>query len=105
MRAGRLRHRVVIQEPDNCVDAYGGPSHGWSDVARVFADIRPVRGQERLETLQVSADVTHTVIMRYRSGVTPKMRIRYGTRLLNVISVLNVGERNKQLELLCSEQV
>ena len=49
--------------------------------------------------------MTHRVTIRHRDGVTPKMRLKFGTRILNIRAVINAGERNRTLELLCEEGV
>ena len=53
----------------------------------------------------VETPVTHRVTIRHRDGVTPKMRLKFGARILNIRAVINPAERNRTLELLCEEGV
>ena len=43
--------------------------------------------------------------MRYLPGLSPRMRLRDGNRLLNILRVINKDERNVEHELLCREVV
>ena len=54
---------------------------------------------------QMQADVTHRVRFRYVAGVTAKMRVLYGARIFNVLSVINPEERNREIVLMCKELV
>jgi head-tail adaptor len=39
------------------------------------------------------------------NGINAKMRINFGARIFNIISILNVEERNEMLEILVEESV
>lgn len=105
MNAGQLRHRVTIQQLTRVEDEGGGHEENWADVATVWAAIKPMRGSERYEAQQVQSTLTHKVTIRYRAGIKPQMRILYGNRIFEVEAVIDVDERHKWLELLCSEVV
>lgn len=106
MNAGRLRHQVTIQQQTQTATAYGGYSETWTDVATVWAHIKPLYGRERWHGDQVESDVTHQITIRYRSDVTvsPQMRVLYGSRVFKIISVINPEERNELLVLECVEE-
>lgn len=103
MNAGKLRHRVTVQRLVKQDDGYGGIIETWQDVATLWAVVEPLRGWERFAAQQVQSALSHKVTLRYRPGITPQMRLLYGTRVLTVESVVDVGERHERLELLCSE--
>ncbi len=105
MRAGLLRHRVTIQQTSDPENQWGEVTGGWTTFAQVSARVQPLRGEELVKAQQREATVTDRVQMRYQDGVKPKMRILFGTRVLGILSVINVAERNFQLELLCREVV
>ena len=105
MNAGQLRHRVTIQQLTRVEDEGGGYAEVWTEVATVWAAIKPLRGNERYEAQQIQSTLTHKVIMRYRAGIKPQMRILYGNRVFEIEAVIDVDERHKWLELLCSEVV
>jgi SPP1 family predicted phage head-tail adaptor len=105
MRAGRLRHRVTVQAfTELGVDAVGTPQGQWDATAiDVAAEVTPLSGSELLAAQQVGAETTHVVRMRYGTTVTPRHRLLFGARILEIESAPNVEERNKELLLRCRE--
>jgi len=107
VRAGLLRHKVDIQSNGETVDSFGGVVSGWSDVVTDYpATVTPLRGVERDSQGRVESDVTHKVTIRYASVVaalTTSHRVVYGSRVFDIKSVVNVGERNVMIELMCVE--
>ena len=105
MNAGKLRHRVTIQKLEEVDDGYGGIEEKWQDMITVWAVVEPLRGNERYTAQQVQAELTHKVTIRYKPGIKPDMRLKYGDRILEIEAVIDVEERHRWLELLCSEVV
>ena len=109
LRVGGLRHRLVIQAESPQADAGGGQgADPWADptsVATVWGRIEPLSGGERLRAMQLEDKVTHRITIRYRTGLTAKMRIAFGERVFNIRAVVDLEERNRLLELLCEEGV
>lgn len=105
MRAGQYRHRVVIKDKTVSRDSYGEEDVTWNTVTTVWADIRPISGREYLEMSQAQADITHRVFIRHRTGLEPTMRLYYGTRVLQIESIVRPEERKIGLELICKELV
>lgn len=105
MRAGKLRDRITLEEPVEEIDALSAPTQTWTDYATVWANVEPSAGREVFIADKVEAEITHRVSMRYFSGVTPKMRISFKDRTLEILSVVDSGERNRNLDLMCREVV
>ena len=103
MRAGRLRQRVTIQQKSATQNSYGEEVVTWSDVATVWGSVEPLRGQEFIEIRRAGAEVTTRIVLRYRSGIEPEMRVTYGAHTYDVMSVIHVEERQRELQLLCRE--
>lgn len=105
MRAGKLRHRITIEQPTaGSADVYGERDDSWSEFAERWASVEPLTGREFFAAQQVQSAVTHKVILRHLEGVTEQMRIKHDSRYLYVISVRNIAERDRMLELLCAER-
>ena len=102
-RIGALRHRVTIEEPVRTADDAGGAEITWQPVATVWAEIQPKTGREVFESDQLGGRVTHDVRMRFRKGVTPKMRIFHNARVFDIRFAANVGERGEWLICACEE--
>lgn len=102
--AGKLRHRIVIEQPTKTRDPYGAEVETWTPFATVWAAVEPLRGREFFAAQQVNAEVTHRVTLRYIPGVIRAMRVTFKGRILDMVSPpINVDERNQELQLMCVE--
>lgn len=102
---GQMDKRVELQSRSAAVDSFGGQSTTWTTALTVWARIEPLSGRALEAARQLHAEVTHRVTIRYRPGITAAMRVKYGSRLLDVGYVLNPREANEQLQLMCTEGV
>jgi SPP1 family predicted phage head-tail adaptor len=105
MNPGELRHRIVIQKLENTQDSFGQPVEKWNDVATVWSSVKPLVGREFFAAETVNSEVTHKVRMRYKAGITPDMRVKFGIRIFQITAVINYQERNIELQLMCKELV
>lgn len=107
MRAGRLRHRVTIQQPAETRDADGAVIESWNTYAVRSASVEPKTGRERWVSDQRFAEVDYLVRLRYDSvavAITPKMRVSYDGRIFNITAVIHVNERRREIHLMCQEE-
>ena len=106
MRAGPLRHRVEIQQATESADAHNQAVQSWATVASRWAQIRPATGREVLDGQAPAADVSHEITLRhYSRTLTPKFRLKLGTRVFNVVSAVNFDERNRRTVIQAREEV
>lgn len=108
MRAGQLRHRVAIQSlGDTTQNPYGESQGSWTTNRTVYASVEPVGGSETDELGRVASLVTHMVRIRYQPDITltPKNRLLWGTRELNIVSVLKSEEVSREWRITCTERV
>lgn len=75
IRAGRLRHRLQIQEPVETRDASGGVTTTWTTVDEIWARIAPLHGHEALEAQRMQFRGTAMVYIRYWPGLTTRHRL------------------------------
>ena len=101
---GELRHRVRLQAIELTGDGGGGFTEAWSDLAEIWADIRPVSGAEIGLAEQRQHRISHDVTIRYRLGVQPSQRLIHDGRALYILGIVNPGERNAFLTLRCEER-
>lgn len=104
LHIGSLRHQIQVQSA-TVVSSSSGNIKTWATVTdgTRYASIEPLRGFEAMQAGQAEARVTHRIIMRYLSGVTPDFRLLFGSRVFWVKSVRNADERGVWQELLCEE--
>ena len=103
LRTGRLRELVTIQQNTPTRDGHGQPVESWSAFTTWRCEIAPVRGREYFASQQFAAETTHKLTGHWISGVLPTMRLVHGSRTFRIEAVINVGERNRVLELMCIE--
>jgi len=103
MKAGSLRHRVTIQHLTITQGSAGEVIEGWSDVATVYAAVEPLSGREYWQAQQLAAETSIRVRIRYRTGLDTTMRVIYGTRTLEILSIVDPEERHAELQLMCRE--
>jgi SPP1 family predicted phage head-tail adaptor len=98
--AGRLDRRITLQVFTSTTDEYGEVIETWTDLAEVWAEVRPLRGVERVEAAQLAAQVDTRFTIRYRDDLAPgRHRITYQGRRYNIQAVLELGRREAlQLE-------
>ncbi len=105
----RLKRRVEIEMPVQVADGGGGLSVNWQNFATIWAEILPfsttVRNSEKFTNGQLEDIGGFRITIRYLNGITPKMRVKYGTRLFNIRAVIDPDENKEILELLAEEGV
>jgi len=102
-RAGRRSKRITLERHQATKDRVGGNVSAWSIVARVWASVRNLSGDERRMTKQggEEAQERSEFGIVYRRGIDATMRIRYAGATYNVRHVNNVNEANESLVLTC----
>ena len=105
MRAGALKHPVIFQEKGKTKDNYGEEIDDWIDILKAPVGIRTISGKEQYLSNQNYSTLSHLIEARYSSLINSKQRILFGTRVFNILAVLNVYEANKRLEILVEEVV
>jgi SPP1 family predicted phage head-tail adaptor len=119
MHAGKLRHRVLIEElvaqtdtADDVIqnEATGEVDRVWTPIAEVWAAIEPLSAREFLAAQAVQSKVTTRITIRYRA-ISPTMRLvhmRRGARdtIYNIEGVLPDKESGLEfITLPCSAGV
>jgi len=105
MQAGKLRHRVTLQEKSVSRNAYHDEVVSWSDVATVWAEIQPLEGREFFESQRLGAEQPSWIRIRHRSDVTPSMRVVRGSVTYDIETVVDVDGLGKELRLMCNQVI
>ena len=103
MRAGKLRHRITIQQNTPTQNSFGEMEPSWSAFATIWAAVEPLSGDERWTSDQFQSEVSHRIRIRRRVGITPLMRVSWQGRLFDIQAVLEPESNRRELHLLCSE--
>ena len=108
MRAGLLRQRLVFQALSSADDGRGGSTPSWSTSLTAWGRLAPLEGAEAEVAGRLVAGVTHEWAARYSAtaaGLTPKHRISWSGRVFQIVRVLEVDARRRQLRGLAKEIV
>lgn len=107
MNAGRLKHLIDIEHNTaTASDISGSPAVWVALYTGLWAAIWPLKGDEALVGMQIQATVSHRVRIRFHKGILPGMRLRLGSRYFSIVAPpINIDERNREIELLCSEVI
>jgi len=90
---GRLDRRIVIQQATETQNSSGEVISTWSDLATVWASVRPARTVESVQGDQEHA-VRETVFrVRRRADITEKMRVSYDGKLYDIAGIVEIGRR------------
>ena len=76
----------------------------WATYAERWASVEGVSSREALEAGQQDVQLTHRVRLRYLPGLTQQMRLSWRGRILEIVSLLEYGNRSEH-ELICQETI
>lgn len=99
MKSGRMDRQITIQGRDAGESVIGSPVNTWTNVATVWAEVQPVRGDEVVKLGKETASEMAKFIIRYRSDVSQTNRISYNSKIYNIQYVREFG-RAEGLEIL-----
>lgn len=80
MRAGTLRHRLIVERPEVARDDTGGEVITWVRVATVWGAIEPTGGREGLGANQILGETDTRITTRWSGAVddlAPAWRLRH----------------------------
>ena len=89
LRAGRLRHRVDVDELVVSQDSDGALVEDWVRFAsRVPAEVTALSGRELIAAQAVQSRVSTRIVMRHLPGLTARMRIVHRGTPYNIEGVI-----------------
>ena len=68
------------------------------EIKTVWASVEPTRGREYQEAQRIRPELTYKI-------TTPDMFIKFKDRYFQIVSIINVRERNEMLEIVCTEKL
>lgn len=104
MKAGLLKKRISIQTFTDAQSPTGEVTQDWVELASRRARIEPLSGKEFWSGQAIESEINIKFIIRFDNSLAnlnTKMRVLYNGGLYDIESVINPGERNKELHLMC----
>ncbi len=84
----------------------GEVTQQWVEVAKVWASIEPLSAREFIAASTVQSSISSRIVIRYRVGIVPTMRIVHMDKIYNIEGVLaDTGSGLEYLTLPVSEGV
>ncbi len=101
-----FRYPMTIQQATETRGADGSVIQTWATFKRIYAHFDSFEGNEVTQGPGLSATANCKVITREVSGVIPKMRVLYGSRVFEIVSVVPFRQGDMRLmRLVCWELV
>ena len=100
--AGKLRERITVQIATGATNALGETVLTWANSTQAWASVEGVSARESIGLSQQEIVVSHKVRMRYLSGLTQNMRFAWRGRTLEIVSLLEYGNRSEHVAI-CQE--
>jgi SPP1 family predicted phage head-tail adaptor len=111
MRAGRLRHKLNLQQQTETQDALGGAIITWTTTATVWGGVEALSGSEAFVADQVNYSLQVRIVIRHGSkwsSISPTWRVvdvntgrKYDIK--SVVLPEHRSRPNTVIELLCVE--
>lgn len=92
---GKLDRRITLQGLTQTQGEYGELIDTWTDVATVWANAYAGAGKEFVAARQVNAEVSMQFQIRWLAGVSATMRILYDGAYYDIVSLSEVGRRER----------
>lgn len=109
MKAGDLRHYVMVQNRLETQNSSGEVEWSFTDWQAMWASIEPLQGREFLQAAQIGSNLSAKIRVRYFPGITPKMRVKHAylsggisfEDLYDIETVIHINERLREMHLMC----
>lgn len=105
MDIGRTNKRITFCRYEEKENALSQLEQALVEVKTVWASVEPTRGREYQEAQRIRPELTYKITTRYHKGIAPDMFIKFKDRFFNIVSIINVKERNEVLEIICTESL
>lgn len=101
IRLGKLKHRILIQNPEKTEDSLGGYTETWNTVAVRQAAIWNYKGKEKMVAGKLTEETIWNVRVRYYEGLKSGMRLLLGNTAFEVLSVAPFEFRREYQDVSC----
>lgn len=106
MKAGELNRQITIQYVSGeATDSDGFKTKTWGDLVTVWAAVITTGGGEFYAAQKVNAETQCLFKVRYRTDITTKMRVKYGTRYFEILALNDVNAMRTELQISTKEVV
>ena len=102
---GQLRDRLTLEQPVEMPDGAGGVTRSYATVSTLWAALMPVSARDQVVADSLGATISHRIIIRARTDVTTRHRLRKGSRIFRIVTLRDQHGRGRFLEIGAQERV
>ena len=99
----RFNRRLSLQEPVDTPDGAGGVTRDYQQVTELWAEVMPVSSRGDVAAANLSAQVTHRIVIRAPREITARHRFAEGTRIYRIVSWRESDDR-RLIEIAAEER-
>lgn len=101
----RKNYKFEIQAES--AGSFDPDSGTWATITNgtVYGEFWTVGGSERVESQKIEASFTHRIKIFEHTSLTTKHRMKYGTRIFNIVFIGNPDLRTREVILEVKENV
>jgi SPP1 family predicted phage head-tail adaptor len=105
-KIGDMKHKIIVKHITGYTrDDNGDDIPTWETFFETRAKVEINSGREFYASRKVNAQWDGLFKFLYHPGIKPTMKVFYGTREFNILTVLNPEEANVQTWLECKEVI
>lgn len=86
IRTGMLNKQFTLQKPVVTRGDLGSETVTYTTEATVWGHLRYTSGRENIDTGRVAADSEAIITIRHRRKITADWRLKYGSRIFQIIA-------------------
>jgi SPP1 family predicted phage head-tail adaptor len=101
---GELRTRLVLEQPVDTPDGSGGVTRSYASVTTLWAALIPIAARAEVVADSLADTITHRVVIRSRTDVTTRHRLRAGARVFRIVASRDQDGRGRFLEIDAQER-
>lgn len=103
MKLGNLTHQVIVEVLTGRTIEGGEVVEEYVAAFPHNVSLEPLTHSERIRGAAVANDTTHRVTCHYHAAINSRCRFRYGSRIFDIVSIINKGERNREFDITVKE--
>lgn len=107
MSAGLKRHLLTLEKRTETLDDFGEAVLTYATLTTAFGSVEAVTSRERFDSQQVQAEVSHRLTIGFAplaATLTAADRIRFGTRIFDVVTPMDKDGRSRELTIMALER-
>jgi SPP1 family predicted phage head-tail adaptor len=101
MRAGTLRHKILIEQASETRDSFGGVVVTWGTFATMRVRQAIQGGKEFTTAQQRFSEISALFVGRFAAGVTAKMRVNHGGVYYDILAAYDPTGLRRETQIVC----